>query len=99
MSEMFEGLKAALSEIDHFPAGRRSGYKVTQPTEIDLKRIRLGLHMTRLSSLLPLVSASMPSNIGGRTPHPGSIYLRVRDCHREESKSSDCRSALNEEQN
>jgi len=44
---VFEDLKAALSEVDRFLAGQRSGYKVTLPAEIDVKRIRLGLHMTQ----------------------------------------------------
>jgi putative transcriptional regulator len=47
MTSMFEDLKAGLSEVDAFLAGQGSGYKVTVPSEIDVKSIRKGLHMTQ----------------------------------------------------
>jgi putative transcriptional regulator len=47
MATMFEDLKAGLDEVDAFLAGSRSGYKVSVPSEIDVKSIREGLHMTQ----------------------------------------------------
>lgn len=47
MTRMFEDLQAGLAEVDAFLAGQRSGYKVTVPTEIDVKSIRKALHMTQ----------------------------------------------------
>jgi hypothetical protein len=34
---LFEDLKAGLAEVDSFLAGRRNGYKLTVPAEIDAK--------------------------------------------------------------
>ena len=44
---MFDDLKKGLTEVDAFLAGKRTGYKVTIPGEIDVKNIRKGLHMTQ----------------------------------------------------
>jgi len=44
---MFEDLKAGLSEVDAFLTGQTSGFKVTVPSEIDVKSIRKALHMTQ----------------------------------------------------
>jgi putative transcriptional regulator len=47
MSKMFEDLKQGLHEADVFLAGSPEGYKVSVPTEIDVKNIRKGLRMTQ----------------------------------------------------
>ncbi len=47
MTKIFEDLKGGLAEVDQFLAGERNGYKVTVPTEIDVKSIRRELHMTQ----------------------------------------------------
>jgi len=44
---MFRDLKKGLEEVDVYLAGKRAGYKVTVPAEIDVKSIRKGLHMTQ----------------------------------------------------
>jgi len=44
---MFDDLRKGLTEVDAFLAGKRTGYKVTVPEEIDVKNIRKGLHMTQ----------------------------------------------------
>lgn len=43
-----DDLKQGLAEVDGYLSGRRASYKVTVPAEIDVKRIRKGLHMTQL---------------------------------------------------
>lgn len=47
MSEMFEDLMTGLDEVDNFLAGRSHGYKVSLPTEVDVKAIRKKLNMTQ----------------------------------------------------
>ena len=47
MTEMFQDLMTGLEEVEGFLAGERSGYKVTLPEEIDVKRIRKNLKMTQ----------------------------------------------------
>jgi putative transcriptional regulator len=47
MASMFDDLKAGLSEIDKFLSGERKGYRVTLPTEVDVRTIRKNLHMTQ----------------------------------------------------
>jgi len=44
---MFDDLKNGLQEIDAFLGGEREGYKVTLPSEVDVKSIRKGLRMTQ----------------------------------------------------
>jgi putative transcriptional regulator len=44
---MFDDLKNGLREIDSFLDGKREGYKLTVPAQIDVKGIRKGLHMTQ----------------------------------------------------
>ena len=44
---MFEDLKNGLHDVDNYLAGKRTGYKVTVPAEIDVKNIRKGLRMTQ----------------------------------------------------
>lgn len=47
MSKMFDDLMTGLDEVESYLAGRRKGYKVTVPTEVDVKGIRQRLHMTQ----------------------------------------------------
>lgn len=47
MVAMFEDLKQGLQEVDDFLGGKRTGFKVTVPTDIDVKSIRKRLHMTQ----------------------------------------------------
>jgi putative transcriptional regulator len=49
MATMFEDLKQGLREVDEFLGGKRAGFKVTVPADIDVKSIRKGLHMTQAS--------------------------------------------------
>lgn len=44
---MFDDLKKGLSEVDDYLGGKRTGYKVTVPAEINVKSIRKDLHMTQ----------------------------------------------------
>jgi putative transcriptional regulator len=44
---MFNELMAGLDEVDAFLSGRRAGYKVTLPAEVDVKGIRKKLKMTQ----------------------------------------------------
>jgi putative transcriptional regulator len=44
---MFDDLKKGLSEIDAYLGGKREGYRVTLPAQIDVRHIRKGLHMTQ----------------------------------------------------
>jgi putative transcriptional regulator len=44
---MFHDLMTGLDEVDAFLAGERTGYKVTLPEEVDVKRIRKNLKMTQ----------------------------------------------------
>lgn len=46
---IFDDLKKGLSEADDYLGGKRAGYKVTVPAEIDVKSIREDLHMTQLA--------------------------------------------------
>src|ERR1035437_10950766 len=47
MSTMFEDLMTGLNEADDFLAGKNTGYKVSVPTEVDVKAIRKRLNMTQ----------------------------------------------------
>ena len=47
MTAMFQDLMTGLDEVDAFLAGERTGYKVTLPEEVDVKRIRKNLKMTQ----------------------------------------------------
>jgi putative transcriptional regulator len=49
MGKMFNDLKQGLSEVDAFLSGRREGFKVTVPEEINVKDIRSHLRMTQKS--------------------------------------------------
>lgn len=47
MTTMFEDLMTGLNEADDFLAGKNTGYKVSVPTEVDVKAIRKRLNMTQ----------------------------------------------------
>ncbi len=47
MAIMFEDLKQGLQEVEEFLGGKRAGFKVTVPADIDVKSIRKELHMTQ----------------------------------------------------
>jgi putative transcriptional regulator len=44
---MFDDLKKGLGEIDAFLGGKREGYRVTLPAQVDVRHIRKGLHLTQ----------------------------------------------------
>lgn len=44
---MFGDLKKGLGEIDAYLGGKRDGYRVTIPPQVDVKHIRKALHMTQ----------------------------------------------------
>jgi putative transcriptional regulator len=44
---MFDDLKNGLKEVDAYLGGKRTGYKVTIPADIDVRNIRKGLRMTQ----------------------------------------------------
>jgi putative transcriptional regulator len=47
MTSMFQDLMTGLDEVDAFLSGKRVGYKVTLPDEVDVKVIRKKLKMTQ----------------------------------------------------
>jgi putative transcriptional regulator len=47
MSAMFENLMTGLDEVDAFLAGEKPGYKVSVPSEVDVKAVRKRLNMTQ----------------------------------------------------
>jgi putative transcriptional regulator len=47
MSALFKDLMNGLTEVDNFLSGETSGYKVTVPSDIDVKAIRKSLKMTQ----------------------------------------------------
>lgn len=47
MTKMFDDLMTGLDEVDAFLAGKTAGYKVTLPTDVDVKGIRKRLKMTQ----------------------------------------------------
>jgi putative transcriptional regulator len=48
MTTIFQDLKNGLKEVDAFLSGKTSGYKVSVPTDVDVKAIRGRLNMTQL---------------------------------------------------
>jgi putative transcriptional regulator len=44
---MFDNLMTGLDQVDAFLSGKRAGYKVTLPEEVDVKTIRKRLKMTQ----------------------------------------------------
>ena len=47
MKTVFQDLKNGLEEVDAFLSGETSGYKVSVPTDVDVKAIRGRLNMTQ----------------------------------------------------
>jgi putative transcriptional regulator len=47
MTTIFQDLKNGLKEVDAFLSGETSGYKVSVPTDVDVKAIRGRLNMTQ----------------------------------------------------
>jgi putative transcriptional regulator len=47
MATMFKDLMTGLDEVDAFLAGETAGYKVSLPSEVDVKSIRKQLKMTQ----------------------------------------------------
>jgi putative transcriptional regulator len=47
MTSVFQDLKNGLKEVDAFLSGETEGYKVSVPTDVDVKAIRGRLHMTQ----------------------------------------------------
>lgn len=47
MTTVFQDLKNGLKEVDAFLSGETSGYKVSVPTDVDVKAIRGRLNMTQ----------------------------------------------------
>jgi putative transcriptional regulator len=47
VSKMFEDLMTGLDEVDAFLAGEKIGYKVSVPSDVDVKAIRKRLSMTQ----------------------------------------------------
>jgi putative transcriptional regulator len=47
MTPTFDDLMNGLDEVDAFLAGKTSGYKVSVPTDVDVKSIRKRLNMTQ----------------------------------------------------
>jgi putative transcriptional regulator len=47
MSAIFKEFMTGLDEVDAFLAGEKTGYRVTLPTDIDVKGIRERLNMTQ----------------------------------------------------
>jgi putative transcriptional regulator len=47
MSKVFEDLMTGLDEVDTFLAGEKTGYKVSVPSDVDVKAIRKRLSMTQ----------------------------------------------------
>ena len=47
MATLFQDMMAGLDEVESFLTGERSGYKVSLPSEVDVKGIRKKLRMTQ----------------------------------------------------
>jgi len=47
MAKMFEDLMSGLDEVDAFLSGKTDGFKVSLPSEVDVKSIRKRLNMTQ----------------------------------------------------
>ena len=83
MTTMFEDLKNGLKEVDAFLAGETAGYKVSVPTDVDVKAIRGRLNMTqaKFSDTFGFSLDAVKHWEGGRrTPEaPARALLRVID--------------------
>jgi putative transcriptional regulator len=47
MATLFEDMMTGLDEVEAFLAGKKAGYKVSVPVEVDVKAIRSKLNMTQ----------------------------------------------------
>src|SRR5271167_1888157 len=47
MATVFEDMMTGLDEVESFLAGKKAGYKVSVPAEVDVKVIRKKLNMTQ----------------------------------------------------
>ena len=47
MSKVFDDMMTSLDEVEAFLAGETAGYKVSVPSEVDVKAIRKRLSMTQ----------------------------------------------------
>ena len=47
MSTLFKDMMTGLDEVEDFFAGKKTGYKVSVPAEVDVKTIRQKLNMTQ----------------------------------------------------
>lgn len=47
MATIFEDMMTGLDEVESFLAGKKTGYKVSVPAEVDVKVIRKNLNMTQ----------------------------------------------------
>ena len=56
MTTVFQGLKNGLKDVDAFLSGETAGYKVSVPTDVDVKAIHGRLNMTQ--SRISDISAS-----------------------------------------
>src|SRR6266480_6949816 len=78
---MFEDLKQGLNEVEAFLAGQQEGYKVTVPSQVDVKNIRKGLNLTqaRFSNLFGFSLDAVKHWEGGRrTPEASArAFLTV----------------------
>jgi putative transcriptional regulator len=78
---MFQDLKQGLNEVEAFLAGQKEGYKVTVPSQVDVKNIRKGLNLTqaRFSNLFGFSLDAVKHWEGGRrTPEASArAFLTV----------------------
>lgn len=49
MSQLFDEMMSGLRDVEDFMAGKRAGYRVHVPAEVDVKNIRKRLRMTQAS--------------------------------------------------
>ncbi len=88
MSAMFEDIMTGLDEVDVFLAGKKVGYKVTLPEDVDVKSIRKRLNMTqaRFSDIFGFSLDAVKRWEGGRrTPEPSArafltVIAKKTDC-------------------
>ena len=81
MTKLFDDLMTGLDEVDAFLAGKKDGYKVNLPAEVDVKGIRKRLKMTqaRFSSTFGFSLDAVKHWEGGRrTPESSArAFLTV----------------------
>jgi putative transcriptional regulator len=81
MSDLFDEMMSGLKDVEAYLAGKRAGYRVHVPTEIDVKNIRKRLNMTqsRFSSTFGFSLDAVKHWEGGRrTPEASArAFLTV----------------------